>query len=636
MSEQVSLEQILERIADGQPVDWEHAERGVADGEREVLRHLRVLSALGETHQSVPSSLEAVTSSNVVASPSAMTTALPSTPQRWGRYRLVRQIGRGSYGVVYLARDDDLERDVAIKLLHLSFALRSDVKAEGRTLAAVRHPNVVTVYGVEESGAQLALCMEYIHGRTLDDIVRSDGPMNAEEAVVAGQAIGRALAAVHHVGILHRDVKARNVMRERAGRYVLMDLGAGLQADAPASGNVGTPIYMAPELLEGAAATRQTDVYALGVLLYFLVTGSYPVSGKSSDEIRAAHRSGQRFPLHERRPDLPDAFVRAVERATAPRADERYDSPMALLRDLNAAATPASNSTDTAVMPAPAGWVVVARQTAIAAVTMAVVVLLSGVIAARAFNLVIDRPAAFDSSGLGETIKLGFEASVLPAAVFAVLLGVASVVRMVVGLVPPVRRSLRRLWTRIEHVLGTDPEQRPTVIAGVAVVIGFVGLAVVYLLLTDVFLAHLGSLSDSDLQRFEPFMPLDTRTLSYRLAFPAVLLLVTVIWMQAEAARRVYRGLIPIGVRVAAAGLTVILIALMQAPYKLMTVNNEMPVVMLDDRRCHLLGRSQEQWRVYCASWPVPRVRTLATPAMTHCNFEENVFMKPSATGCTR
>ena len=112
----------------------------------------------------------------------------------------MRHIGEGSYGAVYLAHDDELDRDLAIKLLHPRLAARADltnrVKAEGRALARVHHAHVVAVYDVEEHEQQLGLCMEYVHGRTLDEIVRLDGPMNAIEAIAIGEAVCRGLAAV--------------------------------------------------------------------------------------------------------------------------------------------------------------------------------------------------------------------------------------------------------------------------------------------------------------------------------------------------------------------------------------------------------------------------------------------------------
>src|SRR6185436_10816329 len=130
---------------------------------------------------------------------------------------------------------------------------------EGRALARVRDSHVVNVLGVETHEDQIALCMEFVHGETLEDSLRRHGTLNAREAALVGEDVCRALAAVHLAGFIHRDVKARNVMRERAGRIVLMDFGTGRDADelrkAGPAGMAGTPLYMAPEVLAGLPAS---------------------------------------------------------------------------------------------------------------------------------------------------------------------------------------------------------------------------------------------------------------------------------------------------------------------------------------------------------------------------------------------
>src|SRR5699024_2926996 len=123
--------------------------------------------------------------------------------------------------------------------------------------------------------------------------------------------------AVHSNNLIHRDVKARNIIRERAGRIVLMDFGAGLstQATEDSKQAVGTPLYMSPETLAGKSATVASDVYSVGVLLFYLVTGRHPYEGESIEAIRAAQTTGRSQPLLGLRPNLPPAFVRIVDRA---------------------------------------------------------------------------------------------------------------------------------------------------------------------------------------------------------------------------------------------------------------------------------------------------------------------------------
>ena len=144
---------------------------------------------------------------------------------------------------------------------------------------------------------------------------RSHGALGAGEATTLGVDLCRALAAVHSAGLVHGDVKAQNVMREDGGRTVLMDFGAGRVQGAHVAALAGTPLYLAPEVLAGEPATPRSDIYSLGVLLFHLLTGSYPYSASDLDGLRAAHADGTRALLRDLRPDLPDELVHAVHRA---------------------------------------------------------------------------------------------------------------------------------------------------------------------------------------------------------------------------------------------------------------------------------------------------------------------------------
>jgi hypothetical protein len=138
------------------------------------------------------------------------------------------------------------------------------------------------------------------------------------------------LAALHQAGLLHRDIKAQNVMREQGGRTVLMDLGAGREIiaarDSQDATVTGTPFYMAPELLAGDIGSVQSDLYGLGVLLFYAVTGTYPIDAQTLDELSRKHARGERRHLRDLRPDLPAGFVAVIERATAPTPGDRFGS----------------------------------------------------------------------------------------------------------------------------------------------------------------------------------------------------------------------------------------------------------------------------------------------------------------------
>jgi serine/threonine-protein kinase len=181
--------------------------------------------------------------------------------------------------------------------------------------------------------------MEFVEGLTLKHFLNITGALDPREAALICIDVCRAVAAVHKSGLLHRDIKAQNVMRESGGRIVLMDFGAGelLGESVGLRGVTGTPLYMAPEILEGQSASVATDIYSLGVLLYHLVSQRYPVEADRLDELRVMHRSGQVRLLSDVRPDLPQGFVHVVNRALDAEPSRRYRSAGAMQADLASA-----------------------------------------------------------------------------------------------------------------------------------------------------------------------------------------------------------------------------------------------------------------------------------------------------------
>jgi serine/threonine protein kinase/Flp pilus assembly protein TadD len=269
-------------------------------------------------------------------------------------------VGRGSFGEVYRAWDPHLEREVGLKLLLPRSAGDEEqfqtLLREARALAAVRHPNIVPVHGIDQHDGLVGFWTDFVHGKTLAALVREQGPFGYREAVLAGIDVCKALSAVHRAGLLHRDIKAENVMREEGGRILLMDFGLSAlphqQKDF-----AGTPLYMAPELFEGAPSTVASDIYAVGVLLFFLVTGKHPAgyttsasgnveptaigsdertSDVASDPRRSPVKVWARSTVLDHRPDLPEHFARAVETATDPDPARRFPSAGAISSALSA------------------------------------------------------------------------------------------------------------------------------------------------------------------------------------------------------------------------------------------------------------------------------------------------------------
>ena len=330
MTDDERIRRLAAAVADGVPIDWRQAESTASDDERELVRQFKVLATVANIHRNDEGTRTA-------GADDAASVSDPEAIDRWGPLELRELVGRGGYGTVYRAWDPQLTRDVALKLLNVEHAdaqaFERSVITEGRLLARVRHPNVIAVYGADSHDGRVGFWMEFLEGQTLKQWIDAHGRMSSREAAIVGIDICRALAAVHGAGLVHRDVKAQNVMREAGGRTVLMDFGTGAESGRAAR-LAGTPLYIAPELFADAPATPRTDIYSAGVLLFYLVSGSFPVSGVTLSDIKTAHASGRRQTLRDVRPDLPAAFVRVVDRALSPYPAGRPATAGALEADL--------------------------------------------------------------------------------------------------------------------------------------------------------------------------------------------------------------------------------------------------------------------------------------------------------------
>jgi len=257
---------------------------------------------------------------------------VPAARDVWRSFRLLARVGYGGFGEVYRAWDPNLEREVALKLLLPTGGdaeqSEEEYKAmlrEARALASVRHPNIVSIYGIDRHDGRVGFWMDFVRGKTLSVLVGAQGPFGDREATLIGLDVARALAAVHRAGLLHRDIKAENVMREEGGRILLMDLGlSSLQHDQATSS--GTPNYMAPEIWQGGQASVESDIYAMGVLLYFLVTGEHPMKLGGLTARDAMEAFAKRRPLMDLRSDLPEPFLRTVTKAMESDPAKRFSS----------------------------------------------------------------------------------------------------------------------------------------------------------------------------------------------------------------------------------------------------------------------------------------------------------------------
>jgi len=325
------FEDIAQQVVEGEPVDWPGLQAGLDPLEKARLRRLEFLAKIGEVARLAKSDHE--TSTHTLDLPPPLT--VPPPPEQWGHLTLQDKIGAGASGAVYRARDTRLDIEVAVKLIPDPDQERSFDEAQ--KLARVRHANVLVVHGVEHRDGWLGMWTELIDGSSLEDFLTTAGRLSASEASSIGLGLARALAAVHGAGLVHGDVKCANAMREVGGRIVLMDFGLASEGhDLDDRTRIrGTPLYMAPELFKGQAPTVASDLYAMGVLLYRLATGAFPIEANSINEISRIHQSTKELPsLYDTRPDLPEEFASSVFRCLEKAPERRFPSAGALARAL--------------------------------------------------------------------------------------------------------------------------------------------------------------------------------------------------------------------------------------------------------------------------------------------------------------
>ncbi|GHG73522.1 protein kinase domain-containing protein [Streptomyces glebosus] len=287
------------------------------------------------------------------------------------RYELVEQLGHGGMGTVYRAVDHRLRRTVAVKTLSAELAMQPEFltrfQREAHAAAALNHPGVATVHDVgEDAGGGAAepyLVMEYVAGRTLSQVLR-DGPLAVAQAVdITGQVLA-ALDHSHRHAIVHRDIKPANVMLTASGAVKVVDFGIAKALSEVATRltgtgvAVGTPAYLAPEQINGAATDHRTDLYAVGCLLYELLTGRPPYTGDSPFSVMHQHLAAEPVPPSRLRPELPPAVDAVIVRALHKRREDRFADAATMRTALTAAphAAPAPPApTPTALDPAAAG-----------------------------------------------------------------------------------------------------------------------------------------------------------------------------------------------------------------------------------------------------------------------------------------
>jgi TolB-like protein/Tfp pilus assembly protein PilF/predicted Ser/Thr protein kinase len=280
-------------------------------------------------------------------------------------YKILEKLGEGAMGVVYKGEDTKLDREVALKFLSPNALGTEKERArfvhEAKAAAALNHPNICTVYEIDESDGTVFMAMEYVDGESLSDRIES-GPVGIDEAVRIASEIAEGLGEAHAKGIVHRDIKPDNVMITSRGGAKIMDFGlarlSGASRLTKAGTTLGTILYMSPEQARGEGVDHRTDIWSLGVVIYEMLTGRVPFRGDYDQAVVYSILNESPEPVSAARPDVPPLLARVVEKMLAKDPTSRHADAEEFLRDLRglqsgtAAAREVSPSAPTiAVMP---------------------------------------------------------------------------------------------------------------------------------------------------------------------------------------------------------------------------------------------------------------------------------------------
>ena len=265
-----------------------------------------------------------------------------------GRYEILGLLGGGGMSTVYLAQDIILDRPVAIKVLRQDFSdedeLRKRFQREALSATSLVHPNIVNIYDVGEDGDLQYLVMEYVEGKTLKEYIKDRAPLAPAEAVEIMKQLCSGITAAHIHGIIHRDVKPQNILMDHDGQVKLTDFGIAMALSATAltrtNSVMGTVHYLSPEQARGGMATKRTDIYSLGIVLFEMLTGKLPFSGESAVSIALKHLQEQTPSVRAVRPEIPQSLENVILKATAKDPAARYPSSDAMLRDLHTVLSP--------------------------------------------------------------------------------------------------------------------------------------------------------------------------------------------------------------------------------------------------------------------------------------------------------
>ncbi len=279
--------------------------------------------------------------------PEAAEPVVDLTGRTLGDFQLLRRLGVGGMGQVYLARQLSLKRQVAIKLLRHDLAANATAlkrfEAEAHAVAKLNHPNIVQVYALGETDGLRYMALEFVEGRNLRDHLARRGPPELPVALSIMRQVATALLKAHDQGLVHRDIKPENILVTKKVEVKVTDFGlsrffaGGEEAVHLTQSGVtlGTPLYLSPEQAQGRPVDNRSDIYSFGVTCYHLLSGEPPFRGSTAVEVALKHVTEEAKLLAELRPDLPPDLGAMIHKMMAKNPDDRYQSVRDILRDLS-------------------------------------------------------------------------------------------------------------------------------------------------------------------------------------------------------------------------------------------------------------------------------------------------------------
>jgi serine/threonine protein kinase/predicted Zn-dependent protease len=256
-------------------------------------------------------------------------------------YRILEKLGEGGMGVVYKAKDTKLDRIVALKFLPKHLLCDEEAKTrfvhEAKAASALNHPNITTIYEIDEVEGECFICMEYIEGKSVKEVIKEKG-FSVEETLKVASQVCEGLAAAHEKGIVHRDIKSDNIMLTPRGQVKIMDFGLAKLKGATKLTTTGTTLgtlqYMSPEQASREAVDSRSDIFSLGVVLYEMITGQLPFRGDHEAAVIYSIMNETPEPLARYKANVPEGLQRIVDKALTKDKEERYQHADDLLADL--------------------------------------------------------------------------------------------------------------------------------------------------------------------------------------------------------------------------------------------------------------------------------------------------------------